>query len=259
MEILLTADVALHLSNDIKYLETKQMKNKIYFPMQIKNLSTDDEDNFIFEGHAAVFGNKDFQDDVIVSGAFQKSLDSSHKVKILWMHKMDTPIGVPVELREDNKGLFIKGKLPKDDEFVVKRVMPQMRAGSLELSVGIRVEDKHFEDNKRFIEKAFLAEISLVSMGANPEAQITSFKVLDIDSIKKLDVRDMEKMFLNGFKASHSVAKLLVSLIKNADIRCDVEKSEQREVGMIQDMEKIKYKKIMGQLAQIKNRSKNND
>jgi len=37
---------------------------------------------------------------------------------MLWQHKMDEPVGVFYKAYEDEKGLFVEGRLPKDDEFV---------------------------------------------------------------------------------------------------------------------------------------------
>jgi len=46
-------------------------------------------------------------------GAFTKSLVNRpvSKVKMLYQHKTDEPIGVFTEIYEDSKGLFVKGQL----------------------------------------------------------------------------------------------------------------------------------------------------
>jgi len=74
-----------------------------------------DADGRTFEGYASTFRNpdKDQPDhtgDMVVPGAFKKSLaERGGKVRMLWQHDPSQPIGKFQELREDNRGLFVKG------------------------------------------------------------------------------------------------------------------------------------------------------
>lgn len=227
------------------------MDNINYLNLEVKQLDSDDM-NHVFEGHAAVFNNKDYGNDIILPGAFKDSLASDHSVKILWQHDKDQPLGVPQEIREDSKGLFIKGIMPKEDIFVKQRVMPQLRIGSLEMSIGYKINDQDFKDDTRYIKSAFVFEASLVSIGMNNKAKILNYKSLDMINIKDLNERDMELMFKNGFKASNTVAKHLVALIKS-DSQRDVDSSDQREVEM---MKNIRYKSMIDRMKSIKNNIK---
>ena len=48
----------------------------------------------------------------ILHGAFTKTLrEKAHRIKILWQHDEHDPIGVPLELREDSRGLFLRARL----------------------------------------------------------------------------------------------------------------------------------------------------
>lgn len=228
------------------------MENKGYLNLEIKKFDEDDK-NYTFEGYASVFNNKDYGDDIVVPGAFVDSLASDHKVKILWQHDKSVPVGVPLNIYEDDKGLFVKGIMPKDDEFVVKRVMPQMRVGSLELSFGYKILDQDFVEEVRYIKKAFVIEVSLVSIGMNKKAQILKYKSLDIDNIKDMNSKDLEVMFKEGFRASNNAAKMLVSLIK--DSQREVDNPNGREVQMIKDMEDIKRKQLMDNLSLVINKN----
>ena len=72
-------------------------------------VSAIDGEGRTLEGYAATFGNVDLVSDMIHPGAFTKTLtERGNKVRLLWQHKTDEPIGRPIELREDAKGLFIK-------------------------------------------------------------------------------------------------------------------------------------------------------
>ncbi len=77
------------------------------------NLCSSDDDEGTFEGHAAIFGKLNAFDEVVVPGAFKKSLRarSKHKVKMLRQHQQGMIIGVWEEIREDAEGLFVKGRL----------------------------------------------------------------------------------------------------------------------------------------------------
>jgi HK97 family phage prohead protease len=160
-----------------RYTEDLQYKS---LPFDLKQTSADDE-YFYFEGYASVFNNIDRGGDRIMPGAFKESLVSI-PVKILWQHKMSEPLGVPVEMREDAKGLFVRGKMPKDDTLVKGRVIPQMKIGSVNtLSIGYRTREfsteKTDDDGTVWnITKVDLFEFSPVSIPMNPEARITDLK-----------------------------------------------------------------------------------
>ncbi|EED2708574.1 HK97 family phage prohead protease [Salmonella enterica subsp. enterica serovar Miami] len=74
-------------------------------------------------------------DDVVVSGAFAASLrawsDRKALPALLWQHRMDEPVGVYTEMKEDDVGLFVRGRLLIDDDPLAKRAHAHMKAGSL--------------------------------------------------------------------------------------------------------------------------------
>ena len=71
----------------------------------------DDEEKGTFEGYGSIFNNKDLGNDVVVQGAFTKSLrrTGAKGVKMLYQHKSDMPIGVFESIKEDENGLKVKG------------------------------------------------------------------------------------------------------------------------------------------------------
>ena len=90
------------------------MDRKTYqFPLQLKSI----EENGFFAGYASVFNVEDNHNDIILSGAFGKSLSKKHygkDIKLLWQHKADEPIGVFTKIVEDDLGLYVEGKLLLD-------------------------------------------------------------------------------------------------------------------------------------------------
>lgn len=65
------------------------------------------EDNG-FSGYAASFWNVDSYGTAMAPGAFKKTIqERSSKIPVLWNHNTDIPVGKHLELREDDKGLFV--------------------------------------------------------------------------------------------------------------------------------------------------------
>lgn len=68
---------------------------------------------------------------------------------MLWQHQMDEPIGVYTEMKEDEVGLYVKGRLLIDDDPLSKRAHAHMKAGSLTgLSIGYMLKDWEYDREK---------------------------------------------------------------------------------------------------------------
>ena len=101
-------------------------------------LKREPDDNGSFEGYASVFGIVDQGMDVVERGAFAKSLTAGRKVKMLWQHDMGQPIGGWDEIKEDERGLFVKGRILKDVQ-KGREAMALMKAGAIDsMSIGYR-------------------------------------------------------------------------------------------------------------------------
>ena len=156
-------------------------KQRLDIPLTVKSVSDSGE----FEGYGSVFGVKDSYSDIIVPGAFTKSLaawqEKGRMPALLWQHNMSEPIGIYTEMREDETGLYLKGRLLIDDDPLAKRAHAHMKAGSLSgLSIGYILNDYAWDSDKNaFILKDIdLWEVSLVTFPANDEARITDVKSL---------------------------------------------------------------------------------
>ena len=94
------------------------------------------------EGYASLFGAGDQGGDVVVPGAYGKSLAalkaSRRQVKMLWHHDPAQPIGVWDEVREDARGLHVKGRILTDVE-KGREAAALIAAGAIDgLSIGYR-------------------------------------------------------------------------------------------------------------------------
>lgn len=165
------------------------LKKSFDVSFEVKNIEEND-DFFLFEGYASTFGDVDLGNDRVVKGAFTKTIrelkeravpisgaDINALLPVLWQHRRDQPVGSFYDLREDDKGLFVKAVLPKSDDLVTGRVMPQMRARSIKaLSIGYQIIEQSMQGSVRNIEEVRLIEVSLVTTPMNEEATITSVK-----------------------------------------------------------------------------------
>lgn len=118
----------------------------------------------------------------IKAGAFAKTLaDNAQKarVKILYQHNYDWPIGIPVTMEENSDGLLVKGKISQTQQG--KDVIMLMKDKVLtEMSIGFdpirheMVDEGIAVGQVRHITEIRLWEFSPVTFGANPDAKINS-------------------------------------------------------------------------------------
>jgi len=148
-------------------------------------------DTGVFEGYGAVFGNQDLHNETIAAGAFAGSL-KTRRPALLWQHRADEPIGAFEDVREDGRGLAVKGRLALNTTRG-KEAYELLGMGALTgLSVGfIATADRVEKGGRRTITQADLYEISLVTFPANESARVSSVKAAiergDVPSIRDLE------------------------------------------------------------------------
>jgi HK97 family phage prohead protease len=154
------------------------MKRELKFlniPFEIKS---DSDNELIIEGHGAVKGNIDSYRDVIVDGAFTKTIkEQGDRIAFCFQHDIWNPIGKIQVIKEDAKGLFLRVKI-SDAEGGIKT---KVKEGILkEMSIGYSViqSEKGEQDGKEvlFLQQIKLYEVSLVTLAANPLAIIEGMK-----------------------------------------------------------------------------------
>jgi len=182
------------MAQDLKHISTT---------FEVKSL----DEGGHFEGYASVFGVQDYDGDVIVKGAFRKSIDKyrakSRMPKMLWQHDMRDICGKWQEMHEDERGLYVKGSLILDTQRG-REAYALMKAGVLDgMSIGFNVVEAGPSDQRshgRVIEEVDLWEVSLVTWGANPDALVTNVKA-------RKSIRDFERFLREaGFTRSEAVA-----------------------------------------------------
>jgi len=177
----------------------------------------------IVKGYASVFDNKDSDNDIIRKGAYSKTIqENGRRVKYLYQHDMDKPLGKMVHLEEDAKGLVFEAQIAKTR--LGEDVIELIKAGVItENSVGILPLQKEMVDGIRNITEVKLFEVSAVTLAANDQAMILDVKG-NVDQTKLL-------------KRFDNIAKL----IRKGEISDDL--------GYALEAEILKLKSIFAQLS----------
>ena len=152
------------------------MEKMIFKQTQLGDLIDADEKAGIVKGYGSVFGNVDSDGDIINKGAYKKTIEENgNRVKYLYQHDMDKPLGKIVKLGEDDKGLYFEAEIPKTT--LGKDVIELMKAGVItENSVGILPIQKDNSGEYRQLNEVKLYEISAVTLAANDQAILLDVK-----------------------------------------------------------------------------------
>lgn len=187
----------------------QEMKN-MSVSFEIKSYHEEDEERK-FSGYANTFDHKDRAGDITMKGAFTKSLkkhlEEGTRPLMLMHHDHSRPVGVWEKLVEDEKGLYVEGRLTKgvrdaDEAYAL------LKDGALNsMSIGYKVVDESWDNTKsaNLLHQVDLFEISLVSIPANEQSTVISVKSDD-----GVNTRALERV-LRDAGLSRSEAKTLLS------------------------------------------------
>ena len=196
---------------------------QIVFESDIKS-----HDNGIFRGYASIFGNEDQGNDIVQKGAFTKSLQQrpASKVKMLFQHKTDEPIGVFESIYEDSKGLYVKGKLALGTQ-KGRDTYELLKIGALDgMSIGFKADPQKqgYNENKRGVrtlKEVDLMEISLVTFPMNEQAMVQSVKG------NSKSIRDWEKILRDAGGLSRTEAKIGAKALAESLNQRDADENKQ--------------------------------
>ncbi len=161
------------------------------------------------KGFGSVFNNTDTQNDIVMPGAFAKSL-ARRKPVLLWQHDTTQPLGLIDVAEEQPKGLYVES--PIGTKGVCEYAYEQAKMGSVTgLSIGFTTKKYSIDAKKgtRSLEEVELYEVSLVTFPANARATITQVKSRP-DTIRRFEEylreggfshEDATTVALRGYKA----------------------------------------------------------
>lgn len=127
-----------------------------------------------FCGYASLFGRADLSGDVVMPGAFARTLrrKGAAGIGMLLEHDPKVPIGEWTHLEEDRRGLWVEGRLGLGTD--ARRASAMMAAGRLDgLSIGFRTvaADEDSRARVRRLIEIDLWEVSVVGSPMLPEAR----------------------------------------------------------------------------------------
>jgi HK97 family phage prohead protease len=159
-----------------------------------------------FEGYGSTFGNTDLGGDIVMPGAFTKSLTKKNP-KMLYQHDPSRVPGVWRTVQEDSKGLYVHGRLIEttlgNDAYV------ELKEGAIDgMSIGFITVKDDGRRNPRKLQEIDLWEVSIVTFPMNESALVDSIKQFwgNVPNTK----RELEAQ-LRSFGMSSAEAKTMIS------------------------------------------------
>lgn len=175
-----------------------------------------------FEALVSVFGNEDSVGDVVMPGAFTKTIAdwtaSGDPIPVVWSHKWDDPfshIGHVTDATESDRGLVVKGQLDLDNP-TAQQVHKLLKARRVkQFSFAYDVEDGGWgeRDGRDVYElrELKLHEVGPCLLGANQETDLIAAKAqVLVDGTKA--GRVLSSKNYDALKAAHeSIGQVLAA------------------------------------------------
>ena len=185
--------------------------------LQLKNVDTKEG---IVSGYFSSFGNKDSDGDIMIQGAFARSINNNGpgsqapRIKHLQNHNPSQPLGVLIELKEDAVGLAYTSKI---GSHTLGRDFLKMAESGLitEHSIGFQIlkwEKDEEQEATKLTEVKLWEGSSLTAWGANPLTPLTEMKgVSDIESLD-LRIKAIETFCKNTDASDETIQALLLQI-----------------------------------------------
>ena len=203
-----------------------------------------DMKNKIVTGYLSSFDNKDYDNDIILRGAYKKSIaERKNDIYFLNQHDWKQPHGKFNVLEEREKGLYFEST-PMIDTSYSMDALKLYEAGIVkEHSVGYQVVKAEFskKDDANIIKEIKLYEGSNVTLGANNNTPFTGFKSYNLKQVND-QYKQILKAYRNGTFTDETFGLLEIALkqlqaqmfelgkqsldSKTADIVTDIEVKE---------------------------------
>jgi HK97 family phage prohead protease len=160
----------------------------------------------IIEGYASLFGELDQARDMVMPGAFTQTLKQRglRKIPMLFQHDPSEPVGVWLELREDLRGLWARGRLIPDVNRA-RELLALLRAGAVDgLSIGYRTQRGQIEPRTRIrrLYQVDLWEVSIVTFPLLNGARVSAVKAQPMSRLRaqaERDWTDLASLDVTGF------------------------------------------------------------
>lgn len=138
-------------------------------------------DEGVFEGYAAVFNERNGHNEIVMPGAFKRTL-SEHKQRgqnppMFLHHDRSRIAGVWAEMREDAKGLLVRGSFAMKTRDGAEAFELARMGGLTGVSIGFRERGSRMDaDGTLILTDIDLVEVSLVALPSAANARIKSVR-----------------------------------------------------------------------------------
>lgn len=193
-------------------------------PFELTDLKASDT-GWTFTGYVSTYGNLDHVGDVVVSGAFDRTLRERKSRPLLWAHDTHEPIGVEKSLVSDERGLLGTWELAKTTRGTDAHALLKLGAVN-RMSMGFIPLDVEYDDmGIRKLLAIDLLESSLVSIPANEQAVVVRVKAdLPFDQLLqravehlKLGVAEAEALHARRVSDKRELTERHLAAIKALD------------------------------------------
>ena len=152
---------------------------KRQFQFEIKSIGEDGT----FVGLASTYGNVDLGGDMVMPGAFTKTLaEKGGAFPLLMVHNTSAPIGLAT-LTDSAQGLMVRGELVLEADGA-KSAYALLKKGVIRgLSIGYDTVKSVMAGGVRQLSELKLWEISLTAFPMNPEAVVSGVKSEEADQV----------------------------------------------------------------------------
>lgn len=207
----------------------------------------------VVTGYFSKFNNIDLDGDVIMPGAFTKTIaergpqSSKPEIAYLWQHDTTKPLGKLTVLKEDNFGLYFEAKM--SDTTYGQDALKLYRDNVItQHSIGYQViKSIETQSDEMEVEQIFevkLWEGSAVTFGANPDTPFTGFKSAQEREDR---IKTLVKAIKNGSYTDETFGLIefellkLVSLAKTDEpMKITTEVSQPKEDNKIEQLKQFR-------------------
>jgi len=149
-----------------------------------------------FEALVSVFNNKDSYGEVVMPGAFTRTLGEwearGDPIPVYWSHRLDDPdfnIGHVLEAKETDEGLYVKAQLDLDNPKAVTthNLLRSRRVTEFSFSFAVPPGGAKQGQDALELHDIDLYEVGPTPIGANPDTQLIGVKAGRVLSAKNVE------------------------------------------------------------------------
>jgi uncharacterized protein len=202
-------------------------------------------------GYLSSFDNVDSDNDIIVKGAFSKSItERKNKIFFLQQHDWSRPLGKFTTLVEDEKGLYFEAEIVQTSYGIDQLKLYESGLVN-EHSIGFQtIKADKASSGVRTIKEVKLYEGSAVTLGANSNTPFTGFKSElknQTDTINKIVM-----LMKNGDLTDETFSQLEIALKMLQFEAYEIGKNTQKSEPSIEDTHQKNFEPLLKSINNFK-------